>query len=321
VWIKALMLYLEIKAIPTRKIILSGHTHCQRTELRDDIYRIASPRIGVAKNTEPKTTQNRGAGVIVIDKKVKHISVEQRFSGHGDQWETAEWTHTPSEEMDMAEVKVLNEVMENEIVLMISTRGLYKLGRYETYANKTSLAWISLGPILNEKKDMIIQMSRITMEYLIDQQKVVMADSLLLGVGCWGAIIASHISLVTGMVNIAISVEDALSIPRAESIVMDSLELNLKGRKTIIMVTDVVATGTTINTIYKHVKNYCDLKGENVERWYLMSLIAGDKKQIICDPRVIETTFCAKVPIPVVERNELPSFDVIKNDSRRRFKQ
>lgn len=207
-------------------------------------------------------------------------------------------------------LKKCDEYLENEIHLEIVDKKIYKFGRFDTCRDITSLAWISITPLLdcrsiykkiiNQFKSKIEDISGITNNK---------SDCLLIGIDHWGAILSARLGAATNIRSCSVAIRGKSGSYDEHEIINNKLTNIVKGKKFIFVISDVISTGNSMSSVINK------LKGED-DNWYGFA--------VICDPqqdrgeRLIKYKdifyICGSLRMPIINANLLPDEQILNND-------
>lgn len=206
--------------------------------------------------------------------------------------------------------------LSGSILRSISANGLYKCGRFSTSENMDALGWVSVGPLLllGGQSDRRAGTAPL-LPYLSDAAKKWVTfcaddrneegDIVLIGMDCWGTILASHISASSGWVNFCIAARGkGRSYSRFEK-VSDRVIESIEKAQIVVFVSDVISTGNTIRQLYLELSEQVDEKGK--EWWGLcvcFDPLANRNDSLSFLTRI--GCACDELRIPIVDSKMLP---------------
>jgi hypothetical protein len=131
--------------------------------------------------------------------------------------------------------------LKRTITEIISNKGLYKLVKATTKRKNISLGWIDINRLLNS--DILMKQFLECVSTLLDlEYKSNFNNMIILGLGYWGASVASFISLSKNIPSISVKV-------RGCNFSEHSIIANKIRNKNVIIATDVVASGETLDEL------------------------------------------------------------------------
>lgn len=215
----------------------------------------------------------------------------------------------------LSRTSALSDPLEKEIIARVTREQLYKLGRYKTSSDVSSLSWISINRLFEEQQ-LVVSLIDKALEWL---EKIIKDPSkgLLIGVDFYGAIISTHLSVRIGMPNHCftsryLSVEDYDAIPSILKVIA-----SVNGLKDIVFVTDVVSSGQSLLRVIKVLEQkYKELNGSDLAiKYHSISVISDaniDRAEFDEKLSSIKTA-CAALRMPIVKESELPGAEILPN--------
>lgn len=303
---------------------LFGDTHQAAHNIHNNQLFVMSGRIGM-KVVDPSNKEysilSRQAKVIEFDSDTttKVRTVEFKPTGHKDDDQRGEWKLLDAEpyEFKIDTAELIDDKIQENLINVIKKRKLYKFGRFViNNGEDISLGWISVNSLLTDSSIAIlpdiVRKSRSWIEDKIGSDKT--QNTLLIGIDFWGAIIASQLSVATGMRNYIIgSRGDKKNYSLQEVLESSEPELRIEEIKNIIFLTDVVSSGRTIESIHKKLIEKYSSKGLNIENYIAIAVISDRKQKKKVDLGFLKSfgTFCGNLRIPVVNADMLPDEDIL----------
>lgn len=214
-------------------------------------------------------------------------------------------------------IDLLNVDLDKSLIDIIEEKGLYTLGRFHTSEDNISLSWISIGPLLNSTgviASIIKQMDAWIMQILVQNPDINKANVVLLGMDCWGSVLASELSVVTGIKNYCVAARGRGAFHTEGELISEGVAKKLSEHKIIIFVCDVLATGHSIKYVYDDIQSKwkaMHLSPDN--RWFCLSILMDERNARRADCAFIETfgTTCKNLRMPVVAKEELPNASIL----------
>ena len=206
-------------------------------------------------------------------------------------------------------IELIDEEIQSIILKTIADSHLYHLGRFNTSQEEVSLSWVSIGPLLNEGhllSSVINRMADWLRKVIKNEDTTSMEGTLLLGIDCWGAVLASQLSVLTGARNfcVALRAEGKHHVP-SETISQEVLEAAEKAH-TIVIVSDVVATGWSLRFLFDKIS--VKINDPMNRRWLALSIIIDPTQQRKADYKFIDVhgTVCTTLRMPLLPVSSLP---------------
>lgn len=213
-------------------------------------------------------------------------------------------------EVPSTRTTVLSAPLEFELLERIKKEKLYKLGRFVTSPESTALCWISMNRLFEEQQ-LFVNLIDKTLDWLAVLNAK--SSALIVGVGFYGAMIGAHISVRTAIKNVCLQNEG-----HDEPLLCDGITnaINaISGVVDVIFISDVVSSGHSILRIIKELEeNYQKKIGTKLTANYHSISVISDIKIVrkeFDDKMKSIKTACGSLPMPVVETNQLPDFDIL----------
>lgn len=212
------------------------------------------------------------------------------------------------------QIELIEASLQDELMRTIREERLYHFNRFDTSKESISLSWVSIGPLLNEG-DLLSSTINAMVGWLrrkIDFEQDENADStLLIGLDCWGAVIASQVSVQLGVPNLCVAERGGGEhyVP-SETLAGEVFQL-IRKAKNIVLISDVVATGLSFTRIYSKI---CEGAPEaRGYQWLALSIICDDKQQRMADCGFLAAhgTACKDLRMPILPASSLPSDSIL----------
>ena len=211
-------------------------------------------------------------------------------------------------------VDTIEPALERKIMEVIAAESLYTLGRFDTSESVVSLSWVSIGPLL-ETAGVLTGMIDAMADWLRTQFghpfSAAMESVLLVGIDCWGAVLASQLSVLTGANNYCIASRGGGRHHTASEIVNEDAVSAARASSTIVLVTDVISTGQSLNAVCESITK--GLGADTTKkRWFALSILCDNHRDLaFCQFLHAHATACGQLRMPVLSKNQLPSEDVL----------
>ncbi|EGQ7737607.1 metallophosphoesterase [Vibrio parahaemolyticus] len=151
-----------------------------------------------------------------------------------------------------SEFNVIDSQLEESLYTNVIEQNLYTKNFYRSKESITSLAWISITELFNNQsiyRDIISSFKK-AIELEISEE-VDKTDCLLLGLDNWGSILASRLGAATNIRSCCLAVSGSENSYEEDEIINEELKNIVDKKKLVIVVTDVVNSGNTINKVRK----------------------------------------------------------------------
>jgi predicted MPP superfamily phosphohydrolase len=302
---------------------LFGDTHQGAHNVHKNQLFVMSGRIGTKvldPSNEGYSILNRQAKIIEFgaDTSTRVRTIEFKPTGHVDNDQRGDWKLLEVEpyEYKTDTAEIIDDSIQEDLIKIIKHGKLYKFGRFViNNGEDVSLGWISINSLLTDSSAAILpNIVRKARGWLEGKIANSMTKTLLIGVDFWGAIVASQLSVATGMRNFIIGSRGDKKFYSLEEI-LESCEPELKidEIRNIVFITDVISSGYTIQTIHKKLLEKYSSKGLNIENYIAIAVISDRKQKKKADLGFLKSfgTFCGNLRIPVVEADMLPDEDIL----------
>lgn len=210
----------------------------------------------------------------------------------------------------LSTICAIDSQIEERVLQAVREKDLYSIGRFHTGEKEVSLAWVSVGPLLNEPgllRGVISCMSRwfskkLT-EFGLKPNEVV-----ILGIDCWGAVLASQLSVLSGSTNFCLAARGRGEHNIGHETVSQSVCEALTHSKAVLAVSDVIATGNTLRWVYDEVVAKAGAEVATSLRWLSFSVICDPAQHRTADCLFLsdQATVCAGLRMPILSREAIP---------------
>ncbi|MEA2206524.1 MAG: hypothetical protein QOE77_3300 [Blastocatellia bacterium] len=212
------------------------------------------------------------------------------------------------------DVELINAELQEELLQTIRDSGLYHFGRFDTADVEVSLAWISMGLLLNKEgilPSILSSMSEWLNGKLGDNQSESQSHSLLIGMDCWGSVIASQLSVLTGLPNICVAERGGGQHYLPSETLTSACFSEIQKAATIILVSDVVATGLSLVRLHQKI-GIGDSAAQH-KRWLALSIMCDEKQNRSADCGFLEGngTTCKDLRMPILPIDQLPPENIL----------
>jgi len=207
---------------------------------------------------------------------------------------------------------------DNEAGISTNVRSnrLLKWGRFKD-EDFILLTWLPIAQIMNEPgrvgsvvSAMSDWLDAATSELRLRDQ----SGLVLLGLDCWGSVLASQVSVVLGVSANCIATRGrGKHHTSLEGIDREPLQTQLHNAEVVVMVTDVVATGSTLHWVYQQLN-----KQTPDAKWLALSIVTDPKQELVADCSFIEAHGCActSLRMPILPADRISEAAVGPHDFR-----
>ena len=223
-----------------------------------------------------------------------------------------------------SKIELLDDELEKELISKIEEKKLYTLGRFHTSEGYISLSWVSIGPLLNSRGlvPFIVEKMSLWLNTKYTKYKVNKEDIILLGMDCWGSVLASELTVFSGIKNYCIGVRGRGLYHTSNELIDQNVAHDLMNYKILVFICDVLATGHSIKFVFEDIqKKWEQLKKEEKikslpeNNWFCLSIIMDEKNthRINCDFIKIYGTACKNLRMPIVLKDDFPDETILPN--------
>lgn len=207
-------------------------------------------------------------------------------------------------------LEILCETTEDKLYKEIIDKKLYQFGRFDTNEIYTSLSWVCIQDLIEEYSffSNIIEIFASKIKTIIYEGSYDLKDYLIVGVDSWGSILSSRLGLATNIKSCCIASKRQRDSYDDFETINEKLKIIIEKKKVIFVISDVISTGKTLNTIYK------DLYTKDNEAWFNFSIICDPTQNRFHNLKDYKSSFtlCGKIKMPIVKRDSLPSHDILR---------
>jgi 3',5'-cyclic AMP phosphodiesterase CpdA len=260
-----------------------------------------------------------GHGESAAEEDRTHKSAKRRFEGESSKVRPQARPISTVESLVSSpfNVETVNVELETEIINGIASNELYTLGRFETNDTTTSLSWVCIGPLLN-----VAGILPVTIRSMYQWLKGKLSSNgsesgfkqiVFLGVDCWGAVLASQLSVLSGAPNFCVASRGSGEDYTPHEQISERVIQKIRECSTIIIVHDVVGTGQSLHQVYDQVAKKLSRKDLTKKSWYALSVICDNSSnRSSCDFLTAHGTACGSLRMPVLAKSQLPGYKILK---------
>ena len=212
-------------------------------------------------------------------------------------------------DVNIAKIELIDSALQDELMNTIRGSHLYHFGRFDTSDVEVSLSWIPISPLLNEGNllsSIINCMVKWLRERIDFNDDKAYETTLLIGMDCWGSVLASQLSVLIGIPNLCVGERGGGEHYVPAETLSSEASTYVENATNIVLVSDVIATGLSLERIHQKV---CEVtpKAEDA-RWLALSVICDEKQQRTAkiDFLEIHGTACKDLRMPVLPTDSLP---------------
>lgn len=292
---------------------LSGDIHRDAYVVDGAVHAIVTGRFG--SSTKHASQMRRQARVVRINTSGDSDSLLYEYvpQGHVDHPHTGKWTckvskpekhsrpafdappssvfpesprlpadsssHDKAASTTSSSPQLLSGPLQAEILTLIAEERLYSLGRFTTSDDESALAWISIASLMDQEAILGSCMNEMSKWWREQSQENPDARAILIGIDSWGAILASQISIMTGIRNQCVAAR-AQGLTHSESEqISDSVRQAVKDVEVVVLICDVVGTGRSVNHVYQKLIGDLGDTSKARKRWFVLSVFCDELRE------------------------------------------
>lgn len=211
---------------------------------------------------------------------------------------------------------VLSAPLQREIMQIIAEEKLYSIGRYMTSPGQSTLAWIPIGLLMDQEELLVAVINEMTKWLRAVLQREKPDEPVIIGVDSWGAVLASQLSVTTGVGNFCIAARAQGITHAASERISDTVKSAVAKCDLVILISDVIGTGRTLAHVYEVLtKEMSDKQRERI-KWMLLSVICDEQndRSDLLKFAFANVTACKELRMPILHNDRLPSTDILPPD-------
>lgn len=211
------------------------------------------------------------------------------------------------------EIELISDSVEKQIIEEITNKKLYQFNRFVVTENESSLGWIQIHKIF-ENKELLSRCFDKSIEWINSKynSQFGLTDSIYIGIDFWGAMFSSYCSVRTNIKNFCFATKhDGKHNTNYENIMNVCKTLKkFEKIKNIVLFTDVVASGNTINKVKSSIKEELETNDIN---WSFVSIISDRFQNNRVDLSEFKNrgALCCKLKIPILKNSDMPEFSIL----------
>ena len=249
----------------------------------------------------------RRTGAVWPDAEKREIEASSQTSSR----ESAQTPQPPN----VHTVTVLDQNLNSLIYEKVRNDGLYRMGRFRTSGDRDSLGWVSVGQILasGEYFARFCSASLLWLKTTFEFKPHINGMSVLfIGIDCWGASIATILGAACGSEAMCVAVRADGRYHTVGELVDDDVIACLKRSETVVVVTDVIATGHSITSLYDRIRQVCPDAIRPQQRWLALTVLidANQTSLPTCPFLAGVGVGCVDIKLPGVPCAILPGDDI-----------
>lgn len=210
---------------------------------------------------------------------------------------------------------LLDQNLNDAIYERIRDESLYRMGRFRTSGSSDSLGWVSIGQILGSVS-YLPRFCSASLAWLwksFDIKPHRNGDTVLfLGIDCWGASVASLLAVACGSSSLCVAVRADGRYHTAGELVDSDVASATKRARIVVVVTDVIATGQSIASVYSRIQLADPDAVRAEQRWIALAVLVDANKKILEPCRFLAGlgAACLDIKLPSVPSETMPGDDI-----------
>lgn len=207
--------------------------------------------------------------------------------------------------------EIISVSVEEQIMTEINSRKLYQFNRYQITETHSSLGWIQIHKLF-QNKELMSRCYDKSLDWLEKNIGNEIENTLLIGIDFWGTIFSSYISVRKNIPNYCFATKfDGKHNTKFEKIEYINNKVKANANVTnIVIFTDVLSTGSTVKKVFNELIN--GLEDRKIT-FSVVSILSErvQKNRLDLAEFKFKGTLCSKLKIPVLNNEELPSYDIL----------
>lgn len=214
------------------------------------------------------------------------------------------------------QVSLLSDELQETILSSIEKKELYIIGRFATSETESTMAWIPMSALLDQDELLSALVTAMAKEVKKEVADTKADNPIIIGLDSWGAILASQVSVMTGVKNFCIAGRAEGMHHSASERISNTVKAGVLGCDLIILISDVIGTGNALKGVYDALSKGMSEKQKEQAKWSLLSVICDDKHDRKCNLHFahINMTACKDLRIPILLNDDLPSEAILPAD-------
>lgn len=323
------------KYIKHLKVVwLAGDIHNPSfLENENNLY-VVSGRFGTAselyeKNSDDKilvgtvSYVNRQANLIQVgdDHHVDIYNISQFQKTHGFNPHEIEWSSSllPGPHSLLYQPALISGQLDRTLHRAIIDRKLFDLDKtvVDEKQKQVSWGWVAVDRLFSDMASLSMICTE-TVNWLLDKDRypdlLESEETIFIGLDFWGSIVVSNLSILTGVKNICIPSKGGLDVWTTRELLQGASEKfarQLNGKKRLIMVADVVATGKTLMRFIEKLRPLCEKEIE-LSCISLICDIHHEARKGLASQLKHFGTCCQSFRLPVFPIHQMPDLEVLE---------
>lgn len=321
------------KYIKHLKVVwLAGDIHNPSFMENENNLYVVSGRFGTASEIYEKDSDekilvgaisyvNRQANLIQVgdDHQVEIYNVSQfqkshRFNPHEIKWAASPITSPYSL---LYQPELISRQLDKTLCRAIIDRKLFDLEKIvvDKSQKQVSWGWVAVDRLFSDMASLSMICTE-TVSWLTEKDPALpeSEDTIFIGLDFWGSIVVSNLSILTGVKNICIPSKGGLDVWTTRELLNGASEKFtklLRGKKKLIMVADVVATGKTLTRFIDKLRPLCEKEVELSCIALICDIHHEGRKELAIQLKFFGTC-CQNFKLPVFPVSQMPDLEVLE---------
>lgn len=214
------------------------------------------------------------------------------------------------------QLHLLSRKLQDEMMAVIAEEELYSLGRFVTSPAESTLGWISIGTLLDQEEFLVSAISEMAkwLTKLVTDEKP--DEPVIIGIDSWGAILASQLSVTTGVRNFCVAARARGITHSASERISDTVRDAVARSDFIVLISDVIGTGRSLLHVFNELSERMTPKQLGRAKWALLSVICDEQhnREHTLAFASYSATVCKDLRIPILTNDRLPNDDILPPD-------
>jgi hypoxanthine phosphoribosyltransferase len=173
-----------------------------------------------------------------------------------------------------------------------------------------------MGALLDQGELLSSLVTQMAKEIKKELTNFVPNNAVVIGLDSWGAILASQVSVMTGVKNYCIAGRAKGLTHTASERISETVRNGVVECDLIILISDVIGTGMSLKGVYDDLSEKMTPEQKEQVKWTLLSVICDDRydrQSNLCFAHT-NMTACKDLRMPILKNDDLPSESVLPAD-------
>ena len=211
--------------------------------------------------------------------------------------------------LQSSNINLISTSIQNKIIEEVSSKNLYSFGHHITSDKYSSLGWIDINSLMSSTV-LFARCVEKAHNYIRQNLKLVAPSqsTVLIGLDFWGSCLAANIGVLSGDKSFCVATKSR-GVYNIKDETIENLKLDELGVQDLILVSDVVSTGSSIHSVAANIRS--NFSSElNI---YSISIIsdASHFRDSYLNQFKDLATFCKRLKIPTIPLEDLPDDTIL----------